>query len=94
MGKYTFIKINKIHTYVRGKALEDEIDTSLIRTKMFKSFDLKFLEQQVNEFLDDYIYVNHICKAFEYNVDRYWQFSNKSTLHKYIAVVYYMDYPF
>lgn len=92
--KKDLLKIDKIHTYVRGKAFEEEIDMSLIKIKLFKSFDLKFLERQINEFLDEHIYVKHICRPFKCNTDEYWQISNKSTLHIYKTVVYYVEYPF
>ena len=95
MIEYDLINIDKIHTYVRGKAFEDAvIDLDRVETKVFSSWDIKFLEKQINEFLNDYIYVHHMCNRYEYDTTKYPQFTTEKKLYKYVAVVYYMDYPF
>lgn len=95
MREYDLINIDKIHTYVRGKAFEDAvIDLDRVEIKVFSSWDIKFLEKQINEFLNDYIYVNHLYNRYEYDTTKYPQFSTKKKLYKHVAVVYYMDYPF
>ena len=95
MREYDLINIDKIHTHVRGKAFEDAvIDLDRVETKVFSSWDIKFLEKQINEFLNDYIYVNHMYNRYEYDTTKYPQFTTKKKLYKYVAVVYYMDYPF
>lgn len=95
MREYDLINIDKIHTYVRGKAFEDAvIDLDRVETKVFSSCDVKFLEKQINEFLNDYIYINHMSNRYEYVNSKYPQFTAKKKLYKYVAVVCYMDYPF
>jgi hypothetical protein len=82
------IKIDEKHVSTRDKLVTNGNALVDIRSILFHSFDRDLLEQQVNEFLDDAIYVSHkefISKVEELSGDK---------LTNYAVVVEYVEWPF
>lgn len=88
------IKINEKHIKTREGVVKNGFKIRDIRTRMFHSFDPKFLEQSVNEFLEDAIYVKHTQRNLLCDTRNIPQFSDKVKLYNHVVVVEYVEWPF
>lgn len=89
------IKINQKHLERSRHILgEEPVTFTNLKMKYFKSYDERYLEKQVNEFLDDEIYVKHSWYAIEVKPPEVLCLTDKTDLYLYYAIVYYEDWPF
>ena len=87
------IKIDEKHLETREGLVRNGFLIRDVRSRLFRSFDRDFLEQQINDFLDDAIYVKH--KAFELTCDisKVDEFTGDKMIN-YAVVVEYVEWPF
>lgn len=87
------IKIDEKHVNARDNLIANGNAPVGVRSRLFHSFDRDFLEQQVNEFLDDNIYVNHTQSNLTCDISKIDEFSgNKMT--NYVVILEYELWPF
>lgn len=87
------IKIDEKHVSVRDNLVVNGNAPVGVRSRLFHSFDRDFLEQQINEFLDDAIYVNHTQRNLTCDISNIEEFSgNKIT--NYVVILEYELWPF
>lgn len=87
------IKIDEKHVNARDNLIVNGNAPVGVRSRLFHSFDRDFLEQQVNEFLDDNIYVNHTQSKLTCDISKIDEFSgNKMT--NYVVILEYELWPF
>lgn len=87
------IRIGDKHIKARRLLTIDNMDN--IKKKTFRSFDIKHVERQVNEFLEDAIYIQAIHNSFYYDTSDIPEFSDKTDpLYNHVVIVYYVDWPF
>lgn len=66
-----------------------------IKSKTFRSFDIKLIEQQINEFLEDAIYIHAVHNSIYYDTNDIPEFSDKTEkLYNHVVVLYYIDWLF
>ena len=92
MKKYE-IKINEKHVNTRDKLVANGNTPVDIRSRLFHSFDRDFLEQQVNEFLDDAIYLKHTQRNLTCDISKIDEFSGDKMIN-YIVILEYELWPF
>ena len=87
------MKLDSKHLETREGLVRNGFKLTDIRSRLFHSFDRDFLEQQINNFLDDAIYVSH--KGFELTCDisKVDEFSGDKMIN-YAVVVEYIEWPF
>lgn len=87
------IKIDEKHVNARDNLIANGNAPVGVRSRLFHSFDRDFLEQQINEFLDDTIYVNHTQSNLTCDISNIDEFSgNKMT--NYVVILEYELWPF
>ena len=87
------IKIDEKHVSARDNLVANGNAPVGVRSKLFHSFDRDFLEEQINEFLDDAIYVNHTQRNLTCDISKIDEFSgNKIT--NYVVILEYELWPF
>ena len=87
------IKIDEKHVNVRNNLIVNGNAPIGIRSRLFHSFDRDFLEQQVNDFLNDVIYVNHIQSNLVCDISTVEEFSGDK-MTNYVVILEYELWPF
>lgn len=87
------IKIDEKHVDTRNNLVANGNAPVGIRSRLFHSFDRDFLEQQVNEFLDDAIYVTHSQSNLTCDISKIDEFSGDKLIN-YVVVLKYELWPF
>lgn len=87
------IKIDEKHVNARNNLIANGNIPVDIRSKLFHSFDRDFLEQQVNEFLDDAIYVKHVQRNLACDISEIDEFSGDK-MTNYVIILEYELWPF
>ena len=87
------IKIDEKHINTRNNLVANGNAPVGVRSKLFHSFDRDFLEQQVNEFLDDAIYVKHAQINLTCDISKIEEFSGDK-MTNYVVVLEYELWPF
>ncbi len=89
------ITINQKHLDTRKQICKDKHAFYMeVKTKMFQSFDKKFLEKLVNEFLDDAILLDYHYYAIYKDTSDIPEFSDKVILKNHVVVLEYLEWPF
>ena len=92
MNEYK-IKIDGKHVNTRDNLVANGNAPVGVRSRLFHSFDRDFLEQQVNEFLDDAIYVNHSQRNLTCDISKINEFSGDK-MTNYVVILEYELWPF
>ena len=87
------IKIDEKHVSVRDNLVANGNEPVGVRSRLFHSFDRDFLEQQINEFLDDAIYVNHTQSNLTCDISKIDEFSGDK-MTNYVIILEYELWPF
>lgn len=87
------IKIDEKHVNARDNLIANGNAPVGLCSRLFHSFDRDFLEQQVNEFLNDNIYVNHTQRNLTCDISKIDEFSGDK-LTNYVVVLDYEAWPF
>lgn len=87
------IKIDEKHVSARDNLIANGNAPVGIRSRLFHSFDRDFLEQQVNDFLDDAIYVNHTQSNLTCDISKIDEFSGDK-MTNYVVILEYELWPF
>lgn len=87
------IKIDEKHVSTRDNLIANGNAPVGIRSRLFHSFDRDFLEQQVNEFLDDAIYVKHTQRNLTCDISKIDEFSGDK-MTNYVVILEYELWPF
>ena len=87
------IKIDEKHVSARDNLIANGNAPVGIRSRLFYSFDRDFLEQQVNEFLDDAIYLKHTQRNLTCDISKIDEFSGDKMIN-YIVILEYELWPF
>ena len=87
------IKIDAKHVSARDNLIANGNAPVGIRSRLFHSFDRDFLEQQVNEFLDDAIYLKHTQRNLTCDISKIDEFSGDKMIN-YIVILEYELWPF
>jgi hypothetical protein len=87
------IKIDEKHVSARDNLIANGNAPVGIRSRLFHSFDRDFLEQQVNEFLDDAIYVSHKEFGLICDISKVEELSGDK-LTNYAVILEYELWPF
>lgn len=87
------IKIDEKHVSVRDNLVANGNAPVGVRSRLFHSFDRDFLEQQINEFLDDAIYVNHTQSNLTCDISKIDEFSGDK-MTNYVVILEYELWPF
>lgn len=87
------IKIDEKHVNARDNLIANGNAPVGIRSRLFHSFDRDFLEQQVNEFLDDAIYVTHSQSNLTCDISKIEEFGGDKLIN-YVVVLKYELWPF
>lgn len=87
------IKIDEKHVSARNNLVANGNTPVGVRSKLFHSFDRDFLEQQINEFLDDAIYVGHTQRNLTCDISKIEEFSGDK-MTNYVVVLEYELWPF
>jgi hypothetical protein len=87
------IKIDEKHVNTRDNLVANGNAPVGVRSRLFHSFDRDFLEQQVNEFLDDNIYVNHTQNNLTCDISKIEEFSGDK-MTNYVVILEYEIWPF
>lgn len=87
------IKIDEKHVNVRDNLVANGNAPVGVRSRLFHSFDRDFLEQQINEFLDDAIYVNHTQSNLTCDISKIDEFSGDK-MTNYVIILEYELWPF
>ena len=87
------IKIDEKHVSARNNLVSNGNTPVGVRSKLFHSFDRDFLEQQVNEFLNDAIYVSHSQSNLTCDISKIEEFSGDE-MTNYVVILEYELWPF
>ena len=87
------IKIDEKHVNTRDNLIVNGNEPMGIRSRLFHSFDRDFLEQQVNEFLNDAIYVSHSQSNLTCDISKIEEFSGDE-MTNYVVILEYELWPF
>ena len=87
------IKIDEKHVNTRDNLVANGNEPVGVRSRLFHSFDRDFLEQQINEFLDDAIYVNHTQSNLTCDISKIDEFSGDK-MTNYVIILEYELWPF
>ena len=87
------IKIDEKHVNTRDNLVANGNAPVGVRSRLFHSFDRAFLEQQINEFLDDAIYVNHTQSNLTCDISKIDEFSGDK-MTNYVIILEYELWPF
>ena len=87
------IKIDEKHISVRDNLVVNGNAPVGVRSRLFHSFDRDFLEEQINEFLDDAIYVNHTQRNLTCDISKVDEFSGDK-ITNYVVILEYELWPF
>lgn len=87
------IKIDEKHVNTRDNLVANGNTPVGVRSRLFHSFDRDFLEQQINEFLDDAIYVNHTQSNLTCDISKIDEFSGDK-MTNYVIILEYELWPF
>lgn len=87
------IKIDDKHVNARDNLIANGNAPVGVRSRLFHSFDRDFLEQQVNEFLDDNIYVQHTQRNLTCDISKIEEFSGDK-MTNYVVILEYELWPF
>lgn len=87
------IKIDEKHVSARDNLIVNGNAPVGLRSRLFHSFDRDFLEQQVNDFLDDAIYVNHTQSNLTCDISKIDEFSGDK-MTNYVVILEYELWPF
>ena len=87
------IKIDEKHVNTRNNLVANGNAPVGIRSRLFHSFDRDFLEQQVNEFLDDAIYLKHTQRNLTCDISMIDEFCGNMLIN-YIVILEYELWPF
>lgn len=87
------IVINETHIDTREHLVKNGFALTDIRTRMFHSFDHNHLEKQVNDFLEDAIYVKHMQRNLKCDISKIEEFSGDG-LYNYVVILEYINWPF
>ena len=87
------MKIDEKHINVRDNLIENGNVFVSVRSRLFHSFDRNFLEQQVNEFLEDAIYIRHTQSNLTCDISKIDEFSGDKMIN-YVVILEYELWPF
>jgi hypothetical protein len=87
------IKIDEKHINTRDNLVANGNPLIDTRSRLFHSFDRDFLEQQVNEFLEDNIYVKHTQRNLTCDISKIEQFSGEK-MTNYVVILEYEVWSF
>ena len=87
------IKIDDKHINARDNLIANGNAPVGVRSRLFHSFDRDFLEQQVNDFLEDNIYVKHTQCNLTCDISKINEFSGDK-MTNYVVILEYELWPF
>lgn len=87
------IKIDEKHVNTRDNLVTNGNAPVGVRSRLFHSFDRDFLEEQINEFLDDAIYVRHTQRNLTCDISNIEEFSGDK-MTNYVVILEYELWPF
>ena len=87
------IKIDEKHVNTRNNLVANGNAPVGVRSRLFHSFDRDFLEEQINEFLDDAIYVSHTQRNLTCDISKIDEFSGNN-ITNYVVILEYELWPF
>lgn len=87
------LKIDEKHIIARDNLVANGNAPVGVRSRLFHSFDRDFLERQVNEFLEDSIYVSHTQRNLTCDISKIEEFSGDE-MTNYVVILEYELWPF
>lgn len=89
------VKIADKYVEARKQLIKNGLKLDNTKKKVFRSFDIKHVERQVNDFLKDVIYIAAFNNIVYYDTSDIPAFSDKTEpLCNHIVTVYYVEWPF